>query len=152
MKPIEIKLIGHTRKSPQEICAALLNTERWPDFQGYSILPGIKLAYFETRTPDLMGSRIRVQNTDGSSHVEEIIAWDEANRVAFRFQEFSAPLKNLATHFVESWEFNHTAEGTDMSRSMTLFPKGILGWFMLMPISRLMKKAFEKNAAMEVAE
>jgi hypothetical protein len=28
---------------------------------------------------------------------------------------------------------------------MTMYPRGVFGWLMLVPISRLMKKAFEKN-------
>jgi hypothetical protein len=146
MKPVEIKITGHTQKSSQEICMELLDMSRWSEFKGYSILPGIKQAHFETKTPGLVGSRIKVQNTDGSSHVEEIIEWDVDNKVALKFQEFDSPLKNLATHFVETWQFSRSASGTDMSRTMTMYPKGLLGWVMLVPISRLMKKAFEKNS------
>jgi hypothetical protein len=145
MKPIEIKIVGHTQKSSQEICVEFLDTERWSEFEGYSILPGIENARFETRTPELVGSRIRVQNKDGSSHVEEIIEWDVVNKVALRFQEFNSPLQHLATHFVEAWEFRKSATGTEVSRIMTMHPKGMFGWLILIPISQLMKKAFEKN-------
>lgn len=145
MKPIEIKLTGTTQNTPQEVCRQFLDTARWSDFKGYSILPGIKSAVFETRTPTLVGSRIKVQNMDGSSHVEEIIEWDEVRRISLKFQEFDSPLKNLATHFIETWEFRASAAGTELTRSMTMYPKGLSGWLMLLPISRLMKKAFEKN-------
>jgi hypothetical protein len=146
MKPIQIKTQGTTQKSSQEICATFLDTDRWSDFKGYSILPGIKSAHFEKRTPDLLGSRIKVSNTDGTTHVEEIIAWDVSNKFALKFQEFEPPLKNLATHFVEEWRFSTSSRGTEITRSMTMYPRGVLGWLMLLPISRLMKKAFEKNA------
>jgi hypothetical protein len=86
-----------------------------------------------------------VKNKDGSSHVEEIIEWDADNRVALRFQEFDSPLRNLATHFVETWGFHEASDGTEITRRMMMYPKGVFGWLMLMPISRLMKKAFEKN-------
>ena len=76
MKSIEVKIVAHIKKSSQEICREILDTERWSEFKGYSILPGIEKAQFETKTPELVGSRIKVQNTDGSSHVEEIIEWD----------------------------------------------------------------------------
>lgn len=146
-KPIEIKVTGHTQQTPQEMCTQLLDMERWSEFKGYSILPGIKQASFETKTPGLVGSRIKVRNTDGSSHVEEIIEWDVTKKVVLQFQEFSAPLNRLASHFVETWEFHPSAHGTDTSRTMTLHPIGIMGWLLLLPISQLMKKAFEKNAA-----
>ncbi|MFN8382847.1 MAG: SRPBCC family protein [Anaerolineales bacterium] len=146
MKPIEISIHGHTKRSPQEICAEFLDTERWSDFKGYFILPGIKRASFESKTPSIIGSRIKVQNTDGSSHVEEIIEWDVENKIALKFQEFDSPLKNFATHFIETWKFSPSNNGTEITRSITMYCKGVLGWLMLLPISRLMKKAFEKNA------
>ena len=147
MKPIEIVIHGHrTRRSPQQICNELLEIERWSDFKGYSILPGIAHADFEIMTLDIVGSRIKVKNTDGTSHVEEIIEWDVTKRVALRFQDFSPPLKHLATHFIETWEFRMSNSGTELTRTMSMHPKGLVGWLMLMPISRLMKKAFELNA------
>lgn len=147
MKPIQIQIHGSTTKSPQEICAALLDTERWADFGGYSFLPGIKHASFETRTPEVTGSKIKVQNTDGSSHTEEILEWDVQKKVVLKFQEFTPPLKNFASHFIETWEFETTATGTLTTRSMVMHPIGVGGWLILLPISRLMKKAFEKNAS-----
>lgn len=85
MKPIEIKIVGHIQKTSQEICTELLDTGRWSEFKGYSILPGIKNARYEVKTPGVIGSKIIVENNDGSSHVEEIIEWDVANRIALRF-------------------------------------------------------------------
>jgi len=152
MKPIEIKITGHSQKSSQVMCMELLDTDHWPEFEGYSILPGIKQAHFETKTPGWVGSRIKVQNTDGSSHVEQIIEWDADNRVSLIFQEFEPPLRHLAAHFIETWEFSRLENGTEVSRSMTMFPKGLLGWLILFPISRLMKKAFEKNASQQSNE
>lgn len=145
MKPIEIKIVGHVQKSSPDICTEFLDTERWSEFEGYSILPGIKNAHFEVKTPGFVGSRIKVQNKDGSSHIEEIIEWDVTNRIELRFQEFNSPLQNLATHFIETWEFRKSSDGTEVSRIMAMYPRGLFGWFMLIPISKLMKKAFEKN-------
>jgi hypothetical protein len=146
MKPIEIKVIGKVKKSSEEICSLFLNTERWSDFKGYSILPGIKAAEFTVKTSNLVGSRIKVQNTYDSSHVEEIIEWDIKNRIALKFQDFSAPLNKFATYFIEVWKFNAIENGTKIERSMTMYPKGFLGWIILLPISQLMKKAFEKHS------
>jgi hypothetical protein len=63
-----------------------------------------------------------------------------------RFQDFSPPLKDLATHFIETWRFSQSGNGTKLSRSMSMYPKGWAGWLMLIPVSRLMKKAFEVSA------
>ncbi len=145
MKPINISITGVTAQSSQELCAEFLDIERWSDFKGYSILPGIKSASFEVKTPGLLGSRIRVQNSDGSGHVEEIIAWDVENKIELKFQEFQPPLQKIATHFIETWDFRKASVGTHVTRSMRMYPKGLIGWFALLPISFLMKKAFEKN-------
>ncbi len=144
-KPIEILICGQIQKSAPEICAALLETERWSEFTGYFILPGVKSADFEVKTPEIVGSRIKVQNTDGSTHLEEIIEWEPNRQVAMKFQNFEGPVKNLATHFVETWSFEPAKEGVTATRKMAFFPKNWLGWLVLIPISQLMKKAFEKE-------
>jgi hypothetical protein len=146
MKPISIQIQRTNKRSSEEICSAFLDTERWSEFEGYSILPGIEHAQFEVRTPEYVGSRIKVQNKDGSGHVEEIMEWDTTRKVVLKFQDFTPPLKHLATHFIETWEFQKTAAGTLTIRRMDMFPIGFMGWLTLLPISRLMKKAFEKNA------
>lgn len=147
MNPIDIELTGIVRQSSQEICEEFLNLRRWPEFKGYSFLPGIKKAEFEVKTPAVVGSIIRVQNTDGSSHVEEIVVWDVDNQISMRFQDFSPPLRGLATHFVETWTFRPVGGGTEVTRKMLMVPKGWLGWVVLRPISRLMKKAFLQHLA-----
>jgi hypothetical protein len=40
MKPIEIKIAAQIQMPAREICAGILDTERWSEFEGYSILPG----------------------------------------------------------------------------------------------------------------
>ena len=145
MKPIEIKISGHSPRPPRELCVELLELERWPEFKGYAFLPGVESARFEIKTPQILGSRIQVRNTDGSSHVEEIIEWDVDNKVAIRFQEFDPPLQHLASHFIETWNFEDSTHGTQITRTMSMYPKGWTGWILLLPISRLMKKAFERN-------
>ena len=146
MKPIQIEIHGVTSRSSEEVCNALLDTERWVEFEGYSILPGIKHAHFEIRTPEVVGSKINVQNTDGSAHVEEIMEWDPAKKVVLKFQAFTPPLKSIASHFIETWEFERVNAETHTKRSMSMYPYNLFGWLILLPISRLMKKAFEQSA------
>ena len=83
----------------------ILDVTNWMDFKGFGFLPGIKLAEFEVKTPDIVGSRIRVTNTDGSSHVEEIVEWQSDRRLKLHMNEFSPPLARLATSFEETWSF-----------------------------------------------
>ena len=53
--------------APEEIANQILDVEKWPEFQGYGPIPGIKTAEFEIRTANIVGSRIRVTNLDGST-------------------------------------------------------------------------------------
>ncbi|HUF39344.1 MAG TPA: hypothetical protein VMN57_12540 [Anaerolineales bacterium] len=48
----------------------------------------------------MTGLRIRVQNTDGSTYVEEILVWDPPTRIPMKLHEFSPPLGGLADHFM----------------------------------------------------
>ena len=59
---------------------------------------------FERRTPEVVGTRIRVVGTDGSVHIEEIVEWEPARRMTLRMDGFSAPLGWFSTHFDEAWE------------------------------------------------
>ena len=152
MRPIEIRVTGRTTRSSAEICEEFLDLDRWPAFQGYLLIPGIVSAHFEKQTPAVVGSKIRVHNKDGSSHVEEIIEWDTTSRVAFRFQEFGKPLRFMASHFIETWTFSASAGGTQVIRQMAMYPTGILGRTLLLPISKMMKKAFEENRLHELHE
>ena len=145
MKPIEIVEYASVQKSSEEICSILLDTSRWTEFTGYSFIPGIQSANFEIKNPGIKGSRIRVQNKDGSSHIEEITEWDVKNKVSFRFQEFNSPLKKFASHFIETWNFSSSGSGTEIKRTMTLYPKSFAGRLILLPVSRLLKKAIGEN-------
>jgi hypothetical protein len=145
MRPIHIEISAILTSEPAEICAKILDTEQWRTFTGYSILPGIAHASFEKQTAEIVGSRIRVKNTDGSTHVEEIIEWDVPHQICLRFQEFQPPLQNLAEQFIETWRFRPTPSGVEATRAMDLYPKNWIGWLLLLPISRLMKKAFLQN-------
>ena len=73
MKPITFTCEETLLLAPEDIARQILDLTKWPDFKGYGPVPGIKVAEFEVQTPGIVGSRIRVTNQDGSSHVEEIV-------------------------------------------------------------------------------
>jgi hypothetical protein len=145
MSPIRIVLSGTVNLTPAEIAAEILNLERWPEFQGYGPLPGIRSAEFERRTPELVGTRIRVTNTDGSCHVEEILEWNVDSRLHLRLHEFSPPLSRLARHFDEVWSLRETSTGTTVVRSMELVPLSGWTWPILWGISWLLRGALRRH-------
>lgn len=131
--------------APAAIAEQILDLARWPEFGGYGPLPGIASARWETQTPAVVGSRIRVQNKDGSTHVEEITQWQPERRVCLRMQEFSAPLSRLATEFIETWDLEAVGEATKVLRSFELHPKSFLARPLLWLISFLLKGAIARH-------
>src|SRR5204862_6286733 len=101
MRPITFTCRETLPLSPADIAGQILDVAKWPEFTGYGPIPGIKSAEFEARTPEVVGTRIRVTNTDGSTHVEEIIEWQPDARLVLHTTDFSPPLARLAARLVE---------------------------------------------------
>jgi len=123
----------------------ILDVSEWPGFTGYGPIPGIQSARFEVQTPEVVGSRIRVTNCDGSSHVEEIVEWQPPHRLKLVMSGFSPPLSRLASHFEESWELTPNATGTFAVRTFALYAKSLLGRIALVPISWLLRGAVQRH-------
>ena len=92
MKPITFACTETLKLAPEEIADQILDIANWSEFKGYGFLPGIKAAECKIRTPGVVGSCIRVTNTDGSSHVEEIVEWQPDRRLRLEMKDFSPPL------------------------------------------------------------
>lgn len=114
MNPVTFSCQETLSLTPQDIAHNILDVAKWREFKGYAFLPGIKNAEFEGQTPGVVGSRIRVTNTDGSSHVEEIVEWQPDQRLTLIMKDFSPPLSRLATCFEETWEFNRLDHATEV--------------------------------------
>jgi hypothetical protein len=145
MKPITFACYETLSLAPKEIAEQILDVEKWPDFRGYGPIPGIKSAEFETRTPNVVGSRIRVTNLDGSTHVEEIVEWQPDHRLQLQMGNFSKPLSRLATRFVETWEFERVDDETKVARSFELNATSMLTKPVLWFISFYLKRAIARH-------
>ena len=145
MRPIRFSCTDTQALAPADIAGRILDLANWTDFTGYAVLPGIKAAEYEVRTPGVVGSRIRVTNTDGSSHVEEIVEWQPDQRLRLHMKEFSPPLSRLATMFEETWEFEQVESGTHVTRSFQLHAKSRLARLLLWAISFFLKKAVARH-------
>ena len=60
-------------------------------------------------------------------------------------KEFSPPLSRLATRFEETWEFQHTDNGTHVTRSFHLHAKTYLARLLLQVISFFLKRAIARH-------
>lgn len=84
MKPVTFSCSATSGREPREISQRILDVANWTTFRGYGPIPGIRHAEIECAAPAVVGSRIRVENTDGSTHVEEIVDWQPDRRVELR--------------------------------------------------------------------
>ena len=145
MRPVTFSCTASVPLATEEIANHILDLANWTSFTGYGPLPGIRAAEFEARPPGVVGTRIRVTNTDGSGHVEEIIEWHPDHSLRLRMNEFSAPLSRLATEFVESWAFEREGTATRVTRSFELHPKSTVARPALWLISLLLRRAIARH-------
>jgi hypothetical protein len=145
MRPIRFSCIETLGLLPADIAGRIIDLTNWTDFKSYAVLPGIKAAEYEVRTPGAVGSRIRVTNTDGSSHVEEIVEWRPDRSLRLQMKDFSPPLSRLATQFVESWEFHRIDNATRVTRSFELHPTSGLARPVLWLISLVLRRAIARH-------
>ena len=141
MHPIDFSCTQMIPKPPTAIAAEMADMARWSEFEGYGPLPGITRAEYATRTPDMVGSRIRVYNADGSQHVEEIMVWQPEQQIVMRLGEFGPPLARLATHFIERWACEVVEGGTQVRRSIEMYPLGAFTRPLLWLISLFFRRA-----------
>ncbi len=145
MKPIEFCCTDTIALAPEAIVEQILEVENWHDFTGYGVMPGIREAVFELRMPEVVGSRIRVTNTDGSSHVETIVEWQPGVGLRLHMTDFSPPLARLATDFDEIWTFEPRGDATRVTRAFRLHARSALTRPALWAISFLLKRAISRH-------
>ena len=145
MRPITFVCRKILPLEPEAIANQILDLAKWPDFRGYGPIPGIKSAECQSRTANIVGSRIRVTNLDGSAHIEEIVVWQPDNRLQLLMKDFSLPLSRLATNFVETWDFQRINDNTMVLRSFEMNAKSRAAWPILWLISFLLKRAIDRH-------
>ena len=139
-------------QEPQYIFDSFLQIEKWNDFKGFGIIPGIKTANFIIKTDSIKGTIIWVKNLDGSSHKEEILAFEKDTYLKIKMYDFSKPLSYFASFFIEEWALKKMEDGYKLERSMTLLSRGMISKFILKVISRSLKKAIHVHTEYVVRE
>ena len=145
MRPITFTCRETLALAPADIAGQILDLAKWPEFAGYGPLPGIRSAEFESRTPEAVGTRIKVTNTDGSVHVEEIVEWQPDARIVLHMTGFSPPLSRLATRFEEEWAFERVGDTTHAARTFRLYPKSVLTRPAVWLISCFLRRAVTRH-------
>lgn len=145
MKPIRFSCAATLALAPDVIAGHILDVSKWPEFKGCGLLPGIRSAEFEIRSPNVVGSRIRVVNTDGSTHAEEIVHWQSDRRIEMHMKDFSAPLSLIAAGIEETWDFERIEDKTRVTRSFKMYARSAVTRPALRLISLLLRKAVARH-------
>ncbi len=146
MHPIGFIVEKTIHNSPKEICKNVLDVETWSSFDGFGLLPGIEKAEFEKRTKKMVGSRIRVKNSDGTDHLEEILEYESGKKIVMKIFDFPTALSYMATHFIEEWNFKKLEKNkTLVTRKFQLYPTSFITRPFLNQISSLMEKSIAKQ-------
>jgi hypothetical protein len=146
MRPIQFTATAILTLSPEQIADRIAAVETWSDFRGYGIVPGIRSARYEWSTDSLEGARIRVENLNGSVHLEEILRWDVPRSIVMRIFDLPPPLlRGLAEEFLEEWTFEEREDGTSVRRTFTLFPRGTASRAVLWIVSLFLREAVTRH-------
>ena len=85
-------------------------------FTGFGPVPGIREASYLTAGPPALGSRRRILKTDGSEHIEEIVAFERPVRHSSRITALTPPFSWLVTSGEDDWRFGEADGRTTVER------------------------------------
>lgn len=131
--------------SPEQICEEIFDVDRWSCFKGYVPLPGIAKVTMKSPANSIVGTEFYVENTDGSKHKETVQSFNAGKCLIIKMSDFTSPIKNIATHFIERWDFVDTTSGYRINRTLELYQKNAFASLPLWLISRLLKKAVARH-------
>lgn len=143
--PITFSCRGTFSSDAGALCRQIADVNRWPDFDGWEPLPGIREAHDERRTETVAGSVIRVTNRDGTRHRETIVEWRDGCGATLRLDDFAPPLAWFADHFVETWELQEASGTTRAERHFALYPRNRVGSLALRGVAWLLRQAVSRH-------
>ena len=143
--PISFYCEAELKVSGQTIFDGIRDVQQWTSFSGYGFLPGIKQARYHELLEGMVGSIIHVENTDGSTHQERIVKWVPGQSIEMELGQFSKPLANIASHFIERWEFFEQQGKPFVRRYFDLYPKTLVTKPFLWFIALMMRRAIQRH-------
>ena len=115
-------------------------------FAGFGPIPGIRSAAYETPGEPAVGSRRRMIKTDGTEHIEEIIAMERPSRHVSRITALSPPFSWLVRSGEDDWKFIATETGTIVERTFSFELTTPVAAIVALPLLHLfMRPAVERD-------
>ncbi len=120
-------------------------------YQGYGILPGIKVVYSSDATRKV-GTLDRVQNTDGSSHesVTDVLERGKHYKLSLgniQAVGYKKKIANPIVGFTEDWFFDPHGDHTHIERTLVVhYRPGFFNWLMVKYLAAWqLKKSFHRH-------
>jgi hypothetical protein len=99
--------------------AFIINPENMTLFKGYGRIPGIA-EVIPSNPLKGVGHIDIIKNCDGSSHLEQIIAFAPPKSYALHIHCFQFPVSLILKEIFETWHFQEGENGTTISRKFEL--------------------------------
>lgn len=142
---IEFKITGNFKMQADEFINEIFVAENWSEFKGYGILPGVKHVEIRDYSKSKVGTKFNVTNTDNSRHIETVVEYIPNKLLVLKFSDFTKPLSNYVSHFIETYKFDRVKNKTHLERTFQMYPLNVSGKIMLYMIKYFMKKAIRKH-------
>jgi hypothetical protein len=145
MRPITFSCEQRLPLAAEEIARQVLDLAKWPDFHGCGPIPGIKSAVFEVQPPEVVGTRIRVTNVDGSVTWKKSSSGSRSGAWCYTSSSSLRRCHAWRPGMEETWEFRAVAGGTHVTRSFAMHPQSAMKRMPLWAISFLLKRAIARH-------
>jgi hypothetical protein len=126
--------------SAERAFACVADPARWSSFVGFGPVPGIARGE-PSELPQRAGTRIRLENVDGSRFEETVTAYEPGRRYAVRVH-LDAPGSWFMRGLDETFDFERTESGSRLVRTLRIEPRG----FWAIPLAFLFAHALLKVA------
>ena len=108
--------------SAERAFACVADPERWPSFVGFGLVPGIARGV-PSELPQRPGTRIRLENVDGSRFEETVLAFEPGRRYAVRVH-LEPPGSWFMRDLEETFDFEAVGSGSRLVRTLRIEPRG----------------------------
>lgn len=126
--------------SRERAFACVADPARWSSFVGFGPVPGIARGE-PSEFPQRVGTRIRLENRDGSRFEETVTAYEPGRRYTVRVH-VDAPGSWFLRGVDETFDFEPAASGTRLVRTLRIEPRA----FWAIPLAFLFAHALLKIA------
>jgi hypothetical protein len=146
---IRFTTVTEIAASADRAFACVAEPARWPSFVGFALVPGIARGE-PSELPQRAGTRIRLENVDGSRFEETVTAFEPGRRYAVRVH-LEPPGSWFMRGIDETFDFEPTAAGSRLVRTLAIEPRGAWAAPLALLFAHLLLKVAVRRHDMNIA-